>query len=84
MEMPETIFAALIGLASLVALGIAVRALGQGAASRQGAMGWLLFAGAGAIQVVNLLSGYNVWIAILTTVAMGAGLWMGRATVRRV
>jgi hypothetical protein len=82
--MPETIFAALIGLGTLVALGIAARAWGQGPAARQGAIGWLIFAAAGAIQVVNLLTGYNMWLAILTTIAMGAGLWMGRATVRRV
>jgi hypothetical protein len=34
--------------------------------------------------VVNLLTGYNMWLAILTTLAMALGLWMGRATVRRV
>lgn len=82
--MPETIFAALIGLGTLVALGIAARAWGQGPAVRQGAVGWLIFAAAGAIQVVNLLTGYNMWLAILTTLAMAVGLWMGRATVRRV
>lgn len=82
--MPETIFAALIGLGTLVALGIAARAWGQGPAARQGAVGWLIFAAAGAIQVVNLLTGYNMWLAILTTLGMAVGLWMGRATVRRV
>jgi hypothetical protein len=84
MEMPETIFAALIGLGTLIALGVAMRAWGQGPAARQGATGWLIFAAAGAIQVVNLLTGYNMWLAILTTLGMAVGLWMGRATVRRV
>lgn len=83
MEMPETIFAILIGIASLVALGIAARAWNQGTAVRQGATGWLLFAASGLIQVVNLLTGYNVWLAILTTVGMAAGLWMARTTLRR-
>lgn len=84
MEMPETFFAALIGIVTLGALGVAARAWGQGPAARQGAVGWLIFAAAGAIQVVNLLTGYTVWLAILTTIGMAAGLWMGRATVRRV
>ncbi|HMQ31026.1 MAG TPA: hypothetical protein PKD53_09870 [Chloroflexaceae bacterium] len=84
MEMPETIFAALIGIGTLMALVVAARVWGRGEAGRQAATGWLIFAAAGAIQVVNLLTGYNVWLAILTTVAMGVGLWMGRGTVRRV
>jgi hypothetical protein len=84
MEMPETIFAALIGLGTLIALGVAMRAWNQGPAGRQGAIGWLIFAAAGAIQVVNLLTGYNMWLAILTTIGMAVGLWMGRTTLRRV
>lgn len=83
MEMPETIFAVLIGIATLGALGVAMRAWGQGPAARRGAMGWLIFAASGAIQVLNLLAGYQLWLAILTTVGMGVGIWMGWATVRR-
>lgn len=84
MDMPETIFAALIGIGSLMALAVAARVRGRGEAGRQAALGWLIFAVAGAVQVVNLLTGYNLWLAILTTVGMGAGLWMGRGTVRHV
>lgn len=83
MEMPETIFAVLIGIATLGALGVAMRAWGQGPAARRGGMGWLIFAASGAIQVLNLLAGYQLWLAILTTVGMGVGIWMGWATVRR-
>lgn len=84
MEMPETLFAVLIGLTTLGALAMAMRARGQGEIGRQSSTGWLIFAAAGAVQVVNLLTGYNVWIAILTTLGMAAGLWMARATLRRV
>lgn len=84
MEMPNTIFAVLIGLVSLVALGMAARVWGRGESGRRAGMGWLVFAASGAIQVVNLLSGYNVWLAILTTLGMLAGIWMGRAMLRQV
>jgi hypothetical protein len=84
MEMPNAIFAALIGLLTLAAIAVAVRAWGQGEAGRQAATGWMLFAAAGAVQVINLLTGYNLWLAILTTAGMAAGLWMGRATTSRV
>lgn len=84
MNMPETIFAVLIGLATLGALALAARMWGQGAATRHAAMGWFLFAGSGLVQVVNLLSGYSLWLAILTTLGMLAGLWMARTTMRRV
>lgn len=75
--MPNTIFAVLLGVLALYAVFAAVRAAGG-----RPRMGWLLIAAAAVAQVVNLVSGYSLVLAILTTVGILAGLWMIRSPAR--
>ena len=75
--------AVLLGVAAVVGLVMAVRDWGHGPAGRSRAVGLLIFTAAAAIQVVNLLMGYNWLISGLTTLGLFVGLWMGLPRPRR-
>jgi hypothetical protein len=84
MQMPNTLFAVLLGIGVLVGLVMAVRGWGQGATGRSHATGWLIFAVAAGVQVANLLMGYNWLIGAVTTLGLFFGLWMALPNPRRV
>lgn len=72
--MLNTVFAILLGLLALYAVYAAFRA-----GSRRRTTGWILLAAAAGAQVVNLVSGYSLLLAIVTTAGILAGLLMIRA-----
>lgn len=84
MEMPNTLFAVLLGIIAVAALVMAVRGWGQGAAGRSRATGWLIAAVGAGVQVANLLTGYNWMIGAVSTLGLFAGLWMGLPNLRRI
>jgi hypothetical protein len=83
MVMPNTMFAVLLGIVALAGLVMAARDWGKGAAGRSRATGWLIAAISAAVQVANLLTGYNWPIGAIATLGLFIGLWMGMPNPRR-
>lgn len=76
--MSNILFAALLGVLAICAVLLGLRTTD----SRR-RTGWMVTAVAAAIQVVNLLTVYSITIAILSAVAIMAGIWMtGRRSAR--
>lgn len=71
--MLNTIIAILLGVLALYAAYAAVRASGRPRT------GWLVLAIAAAVQVLNLVSGYSLLLAILSTIGLLVGFWLIRA-----
>jgi hypothetical protein len=68
--MPNTLFAVLLGILAVYAAWSAFKG-----ASRA-RTGWLVLAAGAGLQTINLLSGYSMPLAVVTTVAILAGMWM--------
>lgn len=75
MAAPQLIFAVLLGLVAVAAIGAAFRAWRQGTASHREAGGWGILSLAAVGQAVNLLLGYWWMLSVLTTGGILIGLW---------
>lgn len=75
--MPNNLFAILLGILALYAVYGAVRA-----ETGRRRTGWLVLAAGAVGQAANLVTGYSLVMAIVTTGAMVVGFWMARSPLQ--